>query len=464
VPPTGEVVRYADPDDGVTRFDATFDVDGRTIIATSEAGGIANLERLDPTTRRATRLTAVTGAAVGADVAPDGNLWFLSLQAHGYDLRRLLPDSASIARAANASAPLHLALVDSLSPVLPPRTLPLASDSSRRPAFAATSEPHPYDLGPSRFRYVPGITSGFGGTTLQLSVIRSDPVGRLWVGLMASGGSQGLPMGFALEVVGRDLRTAKVLNGWASRDRPSQQFLGALEEGLDLGRFGGAFRLERTTVTDGGELTRALAVLGEQQRPTNLPNTNRGAVIGTFHVVRRQRDEDTRYQEQLSFLGEAGKTDEGGYYRQRAALFFGVGANTRPLTTLRFSYGTVGGGEGSLRERYVIGGLPSPLIDSMYDARRIDAPAYPVGSSASTTFSTFRAAVPIAPVELFFAGASPDLYKTSLRSYGVEYRESIPAIPALGTPQVDVLVGFARAADAPVAGEWRFYITAGVHP
>ena len=65
---------------------------------------------------------------------------------------------------------------------------------------------------------------------------------------MASGGSQGLPMGFALEVVGRDLQTAKILNGWASRDRPSQQFLGALEEGLDLGRFGGAFRLERTPI------------------------------------------------------------------------------------------------------------------------------------------------------------------------------------------------------------------------
>jgi len=38
--------------------------------------------------------------------------------------------------------PLHLALVDSLSPVLPPRNLPLASDSSRRPVFAAIGEPH----------------------------------------------------------------------------------------------------------------------------------------------------------------------------------------------------------------------------------------------------------------------------------------------------------------------------------
>ncbi|MDB4889055.1 MAG: hypothetical protein JWL61_910 [Gemmatimonadetes bacterium] len=463
VPAAGGALRYADPDDGVTRYDAAFDVDGLSIIATSEAGGIANLERLDATAR-ATRLTAVTGAAVAADVAPDGTLWFLSLQAHGYDLRRLLPDSASIARAANASAPLHLALVDSLSPVLPPRRLPSATDSSRRPPLASVSEAQTYGVGPSRFRYVPGLTSGFGGSALQIALVRSDPVGRIGASLLASAGSAALPLGVALEISDRRSRTGIVANGWASRDRPSHQFAGSLDEGLDLGRFGGAIRVERTSVSDGGELTRALALLGEQQRPTNIPNVNRAAAIGTFLVVRRQRDEDTRYQEQLSFHGEVGQSEEGNYLRQRAALFFGVGAATRPFTTLRLAYGTVGGSGGALRERYVLGGLPSPLIDPMYDARRVDAPAYPVGSIASTTFSTFRAGIPVEPFELYFAGASPDLYKTALRSYGVEFRESVPAIAALGTPAVKLLAGFARALDAPVAGEWRYYVTLSVHP
>jgi hypothetical protein len=462
VSPTGGALRYADPNDGVTRFDATFDVDGQSIITTSEAGGIANLERLD-TASHATRLTAVTGAAVAADVAPDGTLWFLSLQAHGYDLRRLHPDSASTARAANASAPLHLALVDSLSPVLPPRTMPAPTDSSRRPALASISEERSYGIGPSRFRYVPGLTSGFGGTAFQIALVRSDPVGRLGASLIASGGSKALPLGVALEISSRNSRTGIVANGWAQRDRPSHQFAAALDEGLDLGRMGGAIRVERTSVSDGGELVGHLAFLGEHQQPTNFINTNRGAAIGTFLVVRRQRDEDTRYQEQLAFHGEAGQTEGGGYFRQRTAVFFGVGSGTRPLTTLRFTYGTVGGG-GTDRERFVIGGLPSPLIDPMYDARRVDAPAYPVGSASSTTYSTFRAAIPVAPIELFFAGASPDLYKTSLRSYGIEYRQNVPAIPALGTPRIDLLTGFARAADAPVAGEWRYYITVGVHP
>ncbi|MDB4881887.1 MAG: hypothetical protein JWL95_653, partial [Gemmatimonadetes bacterium] len=464
VPSSGGALRYADPDDGVTRFDATFDVDGQSIITTSEAGGIANLERLDATTARATRLTAVTGAAVAADVAPDGALWFLSLQSHGYDLRRLHSDSASVARAANASAPLHLALVDSLSPVLPPRSMPSVADSSRRPALANTSEPQTYGVGPSRFRYVPGLTSGFGGSALQIALVRSDPVGRFGASLLAAAGSAALPMGVALEMSDRQARTGIVANGWASRDRPSHQFAGALEEGLDLGRFGGALRVERTRVSDGGELTGTLALLGEQQRPTTFLSANRVAAIGTFNVVRRQRDEDTRYQEELFFHGEAGQTEGGSYSRQRAALFFGVGAGTRPLTTLRFAYGTVGGGGGNPRERYVIGGFASPLIDPMYDARRVDAPAYPVGSISSTTFSTFRAALPVSPFELYFAGASPDLYKTALRSYGIEFRENVPAIAALGTPEVNLLAGFARALDPPVAGEWRYYISVTLHP
>ena len=67
-PETG-ALRYADPNDAVSRYDATFARDGRTIVATSEAGGIANLERLDTTGTRAIRLTSVTGAAVASDVA-----------------------------------------------------------------------------------------------------------------------------------------------------------------------------------------------------------------------------------------------------------------------------------------------------------------------------------------------------------------------------------------------------------
>ena len=463
LPSDGGTPRFADPDDGVTRYDATFDTDGRTIITTSEAGGVANLERLDPADLHATRLSVVTGAAVAADVAPDGTLWFLSLQAGGYDLRRLRPDSATTGRARNASVPLHLALVDSLSPILPRRISASRPDSGRHPPLSSVSEERPYGIGPSRYRYLPGATTGFGGSSVLLGIVRSDPVGRLGIALLGAVGAGSLPAGVSATVISRAVRTEVILNLWSSHEGVSARFAPALEEGLDLTRSGGAARLQRSRIFDGGEMTGSVGTLVERQHSLAFGSRTRGSGIGTFSVVGRQRDEELRYLEQVSGIVEAGSNDGSAYHRQRSAFFFGVGSGTRPLTTARVSYGTVGG-DGGERERYVIGGFASPLIDPVLDGRRVDAPAYPVGSSTSTTFSSLRLAIPLPPAELFYAGASPDLFRTSLRSYGVEVRQRVAAVPALGTPDVDVLAGFARALDAPVAREWRYYVTLSVKP
>ena len=59
---------------------------------------------------------------------------------------------------------------------------------------------------------------------------------------------------------------------------------------------------------------------------------------------------------------------------------------------------------------------------------------------------------------------STDLYRTELRSYGAELHESLPPIPALGTPGVSVLTGVARAVDEPVKGRWRYYVTLALQP
>ncbi|MEP6990131.1 MAG: hypothetical protein ABJA80_04305 [bacterium] len=462
--PDGTGARYADPDDGVTRYDATFAVDGTTIVTTSEAGGVANLERLDPDDARATRLTAVTGAAVGADVAPDGALWFLSLEANGYDLRRLHPDSASIARAANASVPMRLGLVDPASPILPPRIVLATGDTSRRPSLASLGADHPYGIGPSRYRYVPAGTTGFGGSSLLLGVVRSDPVGRFGVAGLAAMGAGSLPAGVALTVTSRATRTERTLALWSSHEGPSARYAPAYGAGLDLTRSGGALRLQRTRVIDGGQVDGTLAALGERQHSEAFASRTREAVVGGFTIVGRQRDEAIRYQEQLTNVAEVGRIDGTSYHRLRSAFFFGAGSGTGALTTLRLAYGSMGGADGSERERFAIGGFASPLIDPLFDSRRVDAPAYPVGSSTANTFSSFRVGVPLPPLELFYAGASPDLYRTSLRSYGVEFRERVPAVPALGTPDVDVLAGFARALDAPVTKEWRYYVSLSIRP
>ncbi|MFL5606913.1 MAG: TolB family protein, partial [Gemmatimonadaceae bacterium] len=459
VNPESGAQRYVDPEDGVTRYDATFAPDGRTIVATSEAGGIANLERIDPATGRATQLSSVTGAAIAPDVAPDGSVWFLALHGGGYDLRRLRTDSTKTTTA----LPLSLVLADTMSPVLPPRRLRIAGDTSARPQRGPTPEERGYGFGPSRYRVIPASTSGFGGSTAQLALIRSDPVGRLGVALIGSVGSPTLPEGGALTLTTRLTRTELSATGWLSHEAPSRQLDAALAAGLDLSRRGGALRAERRYVGDGADFTGIMALLGEDQRPTGLETVTRAAAIAALRLSFRQRDDDTRYEERLDVMGEAGHTFGGRYARQRSALMVGVGAGARPLTTGQVEYGSLTGLGGD-REHFVIGGFDSPLIDPLYDARRVEAPAYPLASAQGLSFASYRVTVPIAPLDVYYSGLTVDTFKNTLRSYGAEIRERVPAIAALGTPEVDVLTGIARAVDEPVKGAWRYYVTLAVRP
>ena len=458
VSPAGEF-RYADPDDGANRYDATYDVDGASIVTTAERNGFVNLERLPADGGQPVALTRVTGAAVAPDVAPDGWVWFLNLQSTGFDLRRVHPDSVRI------DSPLPSVVVgDTLSSVLPPRRRLSADGVDTGAAPLVGRVERSYDLGPSRVRYLPSASTGFGGSTTTLAIVRSDPVGRLGIQLLGAAGTAALPAGGSLTITSRARRTVVDVSGWYSHEAPSRELPAALEAGLDLRRAGGAIRLHRRRARDSGELTGSLALLGEHQRPSASTEVFRRAVIGTFGATLRQVDDDVRYVMALDALGEYGATDAGRYARQRSALLFGTARADRSLVTARLAYGTVGQGDASARERYVVGGFRSPLLDPTYDARRVEAPAYPLASAEATTFATYRLGLPVDPIEAFYSGATTDFFQTQLRSYGIELRERVPAIAALGTPEVNLVTGFARALDAPVRGKWRYYVSLSLRP
>jgi hypothetical protein len=100
----------------------------------------------------------------------------------------------------------------------------------------------------------------------------------------------------------------------------------------------------------------------------------------------------------------------------------------------------------------------------LFDARRVEAPAYPVGTASGLTFASYRVGVPVEPVELYYAGVTTDFFQTQERSYGAELRTRVPAIAALGTPEVAILAGFARAQDEPVRGDWQYYLGLALRP
>jgi hypothetical protein len=455
-PATGEL-RYADPDDGISRYDAAFAPDGRTIVATSERGGIANLERID-TIGHVTQLTSVTGAAVATDVALDGGVWFLSLYARGYDLRRL-PDSVPPA----PHPSLATALLDSVSPVLPPR-IPIAiSDSSHRPAQSPVGESHGYGFGPSRLRWFPGASTGIGGTSVQMALLRSDPVGRFSMLLLGAAGAPALPQGGALTITTNATRTVLTGSAWVSHEGPSRLHASALVEGLDLSRIGGALRAQRVYVGDGWDVEGTVGALGESRSVTVLGQSSRRAALALVNGAARQRSDAARFEERLALMGEAGGVDSASYLRHRGMFVFATGSGAQPLATFRLSFGNVSG-RGAPLERFVLGGLPSPLMDSLYDARRVSLPAYPIASLSGTSFTAYRIGLPVSSFELFYSSATTNLFRQQLRGYGAEFRPAVPAVAALGTPDVDLAAGIVRAVDEPMKGDWQFYLTVRLRP
>jgi hypothetical protein len=94
----------------------------------------------------------------------------------------------------------------------------------------------------------------------------------------------------------------------------------------------------------------------------------------------------------------------------------------------------------------------------------VEAPAYPLASLTGLNFASVRVAVPVEALEAFYSDVSSDMFGHHLRSYGAELRQRVAAVPPLGTPDVDMLAGIARALDEPVRGEWRFYLTLAIRP
>jgi hypothetical protein len=79
--------------------DPEYAADGRTILFSSDAGGVYNLRRVDRVSGALTTLTRVaTGAFSPSQGEPDGDIYYLGYTADGYDLYRL-PAAGALAEA-----------------------------------------------------------------------------------------------------------------------------------------------------------------------------------------------------------------------------------------------------------------------------------------------------------------------------------------------------------------------------
>jgi hypothetical protein len=161
-------VRTVDPEDGASRYDPAW-VDARTLVATSELGGVANLERIPIDGGAPRPLTRVTGGAFAPE--PDSartGFYFLSLHAGGYDLDHVRPDSTPVGQVAMLSP--------DLAPAAPPA--PVHADTLPRGPVAG---PFAYGPGPRRMAVLPTGGGDADGWAAGLMLGSTDPIGRLTV-------------------------------------------------------------------------------------------------------------------------------------------------------------------------------------------------------------------------------------------------------------------------------------------
>ena len=433
----GSHMRYADREDGADRFDADFLPGGERLVATSTRGGIHNLEVLDIRGGGVRTLTRVLSAAVAPSPMPDGDVFFLSLQSRGWDLRRIGTDGeappVAIDPLLTPAAARGVAAVD---------TLPVAPVGPARD----------YGIGP-RFRsFAPMADLAANAYAVGAVVNGTDPIGMLSWQLRGAYGERDAFRGGAADVVWRGLKPDLRLGAFAAGGPvPSvaavPQADGAL---LDQAYYGGlasvTARRARTGLAQRAVVGGSMGVLpGEGDRALAW------AEVADVRLRTRGRLRLTR---QVMLHGAVGRTDGLEWTRWKGAASLELASPDNGIGVSGM-FGRTDAPAGSV-EAFSIGGTGGVLLDDALLSQQLAMPALPVGFLRGHEFWTARASVGGEPVKLFYwmgdaRGDAIDRYQV----LGVEAIASTPAIHYVRLPAMQVRAGVGRLLDDPLENEWR---------
>jgi hypothetical protein len=164
----------------------------------------------------------------------------------------------------------------------------------------------------------------------------------------------------------------------------------------------------------------------------------------------------------------AGRGD-GGPSFGRGIISVGVRTSSMvaPPIDLTATYGRVSARASSF-ERFLIGGLPSTLVDPSLVAQRIAMPALPAATATGDRVLAWRAASALGPLAPFYwTGSARDgggRFDRWHRVIGLELILDQSVLPVLGTPSARFTAGVARSVDAPFARQTRAYATVVLGP
>jgi hypothetical protein len=206
----------------------------------------------------------------------------------------------------------------------------------------------------------------------------------------------------------------------------------------------------------------------EPQIPASAGISTRSIAFGELTGTARQTGDGSGLTESLWMHVSGGRDNEGRDFG-RGVVSLGMRAAMTQALPLDMSvtYGRVSA-DASTFERFVIGGLPSMLVDPSVLAQRMPMAALPSRVGIGDHVLAFRAATSLFGVAPFYWGASvrdgPGRFERWHRAAGVELTIDQTPLPVLGTPGARLTAGIARSLDAPLARATRAYLTLVLRP
>lgn len=458
---SGGAPRFVDPDDGANRFDPDW-IGSSSLVVVSDRTGAPNLERIDlgapgPTARA---LTRVTGAAIAPEVNPaDSSIWFLSLHSQGYDARRLarplpLPDASSV-------------LLDARS--YPVVVMPSTAVRSFSPASAAVERR--YGLGDRTTRWLPAAGATSNAREATLALVNADAVGRLTALGQLAFGSGDAWRGGAIDVVWRGWRPVARLAGFmAATTTPLFDPFSATLGASSLNRLTGArARFDYTHSLDRADIRVGIGgSLGQLTiREILSTDMSRDLAFGELAANVRQSSAAAAATEGIALHVTGGETGGAQYERFVGSAFAHLAVRGFSSLDAGASYGRVSTHAPSF-EQFVIGGLPSNLVDASLLTQRLSASALPTGVAGGDRVLTYRAATSLAELSPYFfaasAGFATNRFEDWHRVVGLELTVDQSSVPVLGLPGARLVAGIGYSLDEPVRRQTRGYFTVTLRP
>jgi hypothetical protein len=441
-------------DSSASEYSPVFARGDSVLVLASEAGGIANIARVDRATGEQVALTNVTGAALYPDVSTTGTVYFLRLHARGLDIARVMLDSAL--------PPSELARGDSVRARYPWVAMQPPGGTLDSLPVARIPRDRAYGLGPREQRLLVSASWAYEGKSAGLAYTGTDPVGKLTWLLQGQWGDAASWRGASLGAVFRGTRPLFGVEAFALENRPSHQHTLSAPLALDARYRGASAWSELSLDRRSHDLDlRALASYGTLDPVLEAPLHRALVQLGARGAL-LQTPGDWRLSERAGASVARGSLGSERFTRVTVS----AGASVRRLgheLTVDGTYGVLS--RFIPFESFAIGGLVPPLVDSALLEQRIAMPVLPIAAVNGRAAAALRVSIS-EPVwrPYYWIGDASEHTGTPIQVIGIEGSWHTDGIWMVRVPGVKLLGGIGYSLTGPVRHHTQLYVSVGYRP